>query len=128
MSISYTERRQIENEMIFRRANEKTGDDLSALDAMHIEDGNVDLLRGEDLMLHFLCECSDENCSIRIPMKLSVYEEIHTRRDTFIVLPDHQVDPIESVIKETAAYTIVKKNNPTPEPSGGLNNTSVNNV
>ena len=128
MAISYTERRQIENEMIFRRANEKTSDDLGALDEMHVEDGNVDLVRGEDLLLHFLCECSDENCTIRIPMKLSEYETIHARRDTFIVLPDHQVDPIESVIKETPAYVIVKKNNSTPEPSGGLNKTSVNNV
>lgn len=128
MGISYTERRQVENEMIFRRANEKAGNDLSALDAMHAEDGNVELLRGEDLLLHFMCECSDENCKIRIPMRLSEYEKIHVRRDTFIVLPDHQVDPIESVVEETPAYTIVKKNNPTPEPSGGLNSTSVKNV
>lgn len=128
MGISYTERRQIENEMIFRRANEKAGDDLSALDAMHVEDGNVDLLRSEDLVLHFMCECSDENCKVRIPMKLSEYERIHARRDTFIVLPDHQVDPIESVVEETPAYAIVKKNNSTPEPSGGLNSTSVNNA
>ena len=126
--MSYSERRQIENELIFRHANEKTGDDLSALDAMHREDGNVDLVRDGDLDLHFMCECSDENCTTRIPMKLSVYQKIHVRRDTFIVLPNHQVDRIESVIKVTPAYTIVRKKNLTPQPSGGLNTTSVNNV
>jgi len=127
MNISNAERRQIENEMIFRRANEKVGDDLQTLDAMHVEDGNIHLLSDEDLMLRFKCECSDENCSVRIPMLLSEYQNIHTDRNTFIVMPNHQVDPIEKVIKESAAYNVVRKNNSTPEPSDDLNNTTVNN-
>jgi hypothetical protein len=127
MDISKAERRQIENEMIFRRVNEKIGDDLSALDAMHIEDGNVHLIQDEDLMLRFKCECSDENCVIRIPMLLSEYQEIHTNRDTFIVLPSHQVDPIEKVVKESPVYSVVKKNNSTPEPSDELNKTIIEN-
>ncbi len=127
MNISNAERRQIENEMIFRRINEKVGDDLTALDAMHIEDGNIHLIRNEDLLLRFKCECSDENCSTRIPMLLSEYEELHEDRDTFIVLPDHQVDPIEKVIKKTKEYSVVKKNNSTPEPSDDLNTTTINN-
>lgn len=127
MSISNAERRQIENEMIFRRINEKVGDDLGALDAMHIEDGNIHLLTDEDLMLRFKCECSDENCAARIPMPLSEYKEIHTNRDTFVVMPNHQVDPIETVLKESAAYNVVKKNNSTPEPSDDLNKTDINN-
>jgi hypothetical protein len=127
MSITNAERRQIENEMIFRRINEKVGDDLGALDAMHIEDGNIHLIRDEDLMLRFKCECSDENCAVRIPMLLSEYQEIHTDRDTFIVMPNHQVDPIETVMKESHLYNVVKKNNSTPEPSDVLNDTPVNN-
>lgn len=127
MSITNAERRQIENEMIFRRINEKVGDDLGALDAMHIEDGNIHLIRDEDLMLRFKCECSDEDCAVRIPMLLSEYQEIHTDRDTFIVMPNHQVDPIETVVKESLLYNVVKKNNSTPEPSDVLNDTPVNN-
>lgn len=127
MSITNAERRQIENEMIFRRINEKVGDDLGALDAMHIEDGNIHLIRDEDLMLRFKCECSDENCAVRIPMLLSEYQKIHTDRDTFIVMPNHQVDPIETVMKESLLYNVVKKNNSTPEPSDVLNDTPVNN-
>lgn len=127
MGITHAERRQIENEMIFRRINEKVGDDLGALDAMHIEDGNVHLISDEDLMLRFKCECSDENCTVRIPMLLSEYQEIHTDRDTFIVVPNHQVDPIEKVISKSPTYTVVKKNNSTPEPSDDLNSTSIDN-
>lgn len=125
MSISHAERRQIENEMIFRRINEKVGDDLGALDAMHIEDGNVHLIRDEDILLQFKCECSDENCSTRIPMQLSEYQSIHTNRDTFIVFPNHQIDSIEEVIKKTQSYNVVIKNNSTSEPSDTLNDTSV---
>lgn len=127
MSITHAERRQIENEMIFRRLNEKVGDDLGALDAMHIEDGNIHLIRDTDLLLRFKCECSDESCSMRIPMQLSEYQKIHADRDTFVVMTDHQVDPIEKVIKETAEYNVVKKNNSTPEPGDKLNHTPIDN-
>ena len=57
MEIPIAERRQIENEMIFRRMNEKVGDDLDALDAMHIADDNIHLIRDELLFLLFKCEC-----------------------------------------------------------------------
>lgn len=127
MSITKAERRQIENEMIFRRINEKVGDDLGALDAMHIEDGDIHLIRDVDLLLRFNCECSDENCTERIPMQLSEYQEIHSNRDTFMVLTNHQVDPIEKVIRSTDNYNVVKKNNSTPEPSDILNKTSIDN-
>ena len=127
MALPDAERRQIENEMIFRRINEKVGIDLDALDAMHTNDGHYDLIQDINLEIQFKCECSDENCSIRIPMKLSDYREIHLDRDTFIVLPHHQVDPIEKVIKQTSAYNIVKKNNSTDEPGDELNITTINN-
>ena len=127
MNISHAERRLIENEMIFRRSNEKVGDDLDKLDAKHIDEGNFDLIKEGDLELHFKCECSDENCTVRIPMLLSKYQEIHTDRDTFIVKPDHQVGPIEKVLKSTSVYNIVKKNNSIPEPDSTLNVTSIDN-
>jgi hypothetical protein len=127
MAISHAERRQIENEMIFRRINEKVGDDLGALDAMHIDDGNIELITDEALILSFKCECSDENCEERIPMKLVEYQSIHANRDTFVVRPDHQVDPIEKVLRETPSYNLLKKNNSTPEPGDELNETLIDN-
>ena len=45
MTIPITERRQIENEMIFRRGNEKVGIALDEIDAMHRRDGDLDLIR-----------------------------------------------------------------------------------
>jgi hypothetical protein len=127
MKVTHAERRQIENEMIFRRTNEQVGDDLAELDAMHIEDGDIDLITEQGLVLHFMCECSDENCEVRIPLLLIEYQHIHTDRDTFIVIPDHQVDPIETVIKKTKHYNVVKKHNSVAEPEDELNATTINN-
>lgn len=127
MSISHAERRQIENEMIFRRLNEKVGDDLDKLDVKYKTEGDFDLIRNTDIELYFKCECSDENCSVRIPMLLKKYQKLHVNRDTFIVRPDHQVDPIEKVLEKTSEYNVVKKNNSTPEPNDELNITSINN-
>ena len=127
MTISKAEQRQIENEMIFRRHNEKVGSDLDALDEMHREDGNDHLVWDEDLLLKFMCECSDENCEVRISLQLSEYQKIHVDRDTFIIKTDHQVDPIEVVISKNDGYDVVMKNNSTPEPNDTLKDTSVDN-
>lgn len=127
MALPDAERRQIENEMIFRRLNEKVGFDLDALDEMHANDGHYDLVSDKNLEIQFKCECSDENCSVRIPMRLSEYRLIHLERSTFIVLPHHQVEPIEKVILSTPNYNVVRKNNVTAEPSDNLNTTTIDN-
>lgn len=127
MNISKAERNQIENEMIFRRMNEKVGDGLEALDAMHIADDDPHLIHDDAMALKFRCECSDENCHERIELKLTTFSEIHTNRDTFVVKKDHQVDPIETVIREEADFSVVMKNNSTAEPGDALNETTINN-
>jgi hypothetical protein len=129
MSLPAEERKQIENEMLFRRANEKVGTDLDALDALHIADGNPHLVRNDDLLLDFKCECSDENCEARVSMKLSRYKELHIDRSAFIIKPNHEVKPIEKVIEETEKYSVVRKNNVTPEPRQDMefNNTGLDN-
>lgn len=122
-----SERRQIENEMIFRRANEQVGIDLDEVDSLHVEDGNPHLVRKEDLLLEFRCECSDENCHERVPVKLSVYQKIHLNRDTFVIKENHEVDAIEEVTAVKDDYSIVKKNKSTSEPGTHLNKTDVDN-
>lgn len=128
MDMPLSERRQIENEMIFRRVNEKVGDDLGSLDAMHIEDDNLDLIWDDAWLLNFKCECSDEHCDQRIPIKLSVYKKLHENRDAFIIKPKHQVKEIEKVILEKENFSVVEKNKSTSEPTNTLNKTPINNA
>lgn len=127
MDMPISERRQIENEMIFRRINEKLGDDLDNLDAMHIEDGNPHLVWKDAVLLNFKCECSDEDCDARIAVKLSVYNKIHENRDAFIIKLKHQVNKIEKVILTESNYSVVEKNNSTAEPGDTLNITTIDN-
>lgn len=122
-----SERRQIENEMIFRRSNEAVGDSLDEIDANHIEDDNPQLIRNDDLRLHFKCECSDENCDARISIKLSDYQTIHENRDAFIIKLKHQVEAIEKILRTEDAYSVVEKNNSTAEPGKTLNITTIDN-
>jgi hypothetical protein len=128
MDMPLSERRQIENEMIFRRLNEKIGDNLENLDAMHIEDNNPHLIWDDAVLLNFKCECSDENCNKRIPIKLSEYNKIHANRSAFIIKLKHQVEAIEKVILSEDTYSVVEKNNSTAEPNDTLNNTAINNT
>lgn len=127
MSVSTSEQRQIENEMIFRRANETVSEGLDELDADHVADGNPQLVHDEDITLYFICECSDENCTERIPIKLRTYQTIHEDRDAFVIKPKHEVDTIEEVMVQEVEYSVVKKNNSIANPGDGLNTTSVNN-
>lgn len=125
MVMPIAERRQIENEMIFRRANEQVGIDLDKIDTMQVEDGNPGLVRTDDLTLDFICECSDENCAARIRIPLSVYQKIHLNRSTFTIKLKHQVKAIETVVIHESTYYVVKKNNSTTEPGLTLNITPV---
>jgi hypothetical protein len=124
------ERKQIENEMLFRRANEKIGTDLDIVDANHIADGNPQLVRNDDLLLHFKCECSDEKCQVRVMLELSKYRLIHLDRSAFIIRPGHEVRPIEKVVQTNLTYSIVRKNNVTAEPKqrAKFNETLLNNL
>lgn len=128
MEIPLSEIRQIENEMIFRRMNEKLGKDLDDLDIGFDADNTPHLKWDDSVSLNFQCECSDENCTQRIPIRLSVYKKIHENRDAFIVKLKHQVETIEKVILSESNYSVVQKNNSTPEPGDILNDTSINNV
>ncbi|HXH04885.1 MAG TPA: hypothetical protein VNI82_00475 [Candidatus Nitrosotenuis sp.] len=127
MTLPIHERRQIENEMIFRRANEMIGDGLDDIDEMHKSDGNLHLIRNHKTLLHFKCECSDENCDERITIKLSTYQKIHENRDTYVIKLKHQVEAIEEVVLTEKTYSVVKKNNSTPEPGKDLNETTIDN-
>lgn len=59
--------------------------------------------------VNFTCECSDLEC--RKPVKASIadYNDIHERRDLFMVSPGHERLTVERVIRQTADYHVVEK-------------------
>lgn len=107
--LTQSERGQIRNEQVFRRANEKVQKELKILERMAKADGDTTVIPAKDMTLKFYCECSNENCRERIKMTLHKYEELHKDRSHFIVLPGHETIEVEKVISEKNDYSLVDK-------------------
>ncbi len=117
----------VENEAMFRQRNETVQDDIKALNDIANDQGEEEPIP-HDTILKFYCECSDENCTMRIPMSIQQYEKVHADRKQFIVIPDHEVVSVEEVVYQMADYTIVKKLIEAPEQPDTLHQTPVFNV
>lgn len=125
---SLSERRQIENEVVFRKANEKIQKGFDNIERLAKEEDFAVPKPDPDMILHFYCECSDENCRQRITMPHSKYKEIHKDRSQFIVQPGHATKALEEVVSKRAKYNVVDKFVTPPETSTGLNATSISNA
>lgn len=123
-----SKRRMVENEVFFRSYNEKIQKGLDELEKMAKEDNQEFFVNKDDCPLEFFCECSDENCRKRIRIQPSRYNEIHKKRDHFVIVIGHEVQSIEAVISNEEGFCIVKKTVHPPEKSEKLNKTNVNNV
>lgn len=119
------ERRMAENEVMFREYNENTKKRFDELAEIAREEKDPLLLVNASLPLHFNCECSNENCRERIMLKPSTYEEIHKKRDHFIVLKGHEIPEIEKTINEGRDYLVVQKHMDPPETAEKLNPTNL---
>ena len=124
MEKSVTEQRQLENEAVFRKANEQTTESVKELKEIAKEDDQLSLIHDEDMKLHFFCECSDEDCQDRIVITTSRYEALHKDRKQFILKPGHDVKQIEEVVFKNPNYHVVKKNRKPPEQVEKLQQTS----
>ena len=82
--------------MLFRDLNEQVEFVAGPLD----RDGDT---------FEFFCECSDVDCTLRLPITLNVYEGVRSDPTLFVVAPTHSRTEIEDVLRRTDAYQIVKK-------------------
>ena len=90
------ERRLAENETIFRSVNER----IEQLARPQGNDAHV---------FEFLCECSNLDCTLRLPLTLREYEAIRLDPTVFVVAPGHELPEIEDVLRTTATHQVVKK-------------------
>ena len=105
--------RQARNEALVREVNEK----IERLDQATEESGFAD----QEMAFEFLCECGqggdDEGvaCEERVEMTLHEYEDVRTQDDRFVVVPGHENDELEEVIRRTDRFVVVDKK-PAAEP------------
>ena len=127
MSQSASKDKLVENEVVFRTRNEQVEKGFQAIKRIAAEDGQLHMVKKIDQPLHFFCECSDENCQKRVVIEPSIYNDIHTQRDQFIVLPEHDVQALEQIVAKKKGYWIVKKYGHPPETSTKLHHTDIDN-
>ena len=89
------ERRLAQNEALFREVNER------------VETLARDL--GPNAPYEFLCECANADCTFRIVLPLSVYEQIRSDTRQFVVLPLHYTPEVEDLVLEEETYWVVRK-------------------
>jgi hypothetical protein len=132
MSYTAEDRRRAENEVIFRRHNERIQKGIDEIKRLAAEDDQEHLIPvNDDLLLRFYCECSDENCRLRIVLKASIYNRIHKKRNHFVIVGGHETQHIERIVEEHDSYFIVEKSIVPRIPVGGLkalNGTNLKNV
>ncbi len=118
----------IENEAKFREFNESIEngfDDLRKRAEEQDWDGDFANPSGP---VFFYCECSDENCRLRVKLPMKDYDTIHKDRNKFVVLRGHEVLAVESVVECGDEYCIVEKSITPPEEVDHFHKTDVHNV
>lgn len=103
-----SERRLIENEVIFKEHNKEI---LAVVKQLAVKD------RIDEQTLQFYCECSNEFCIETIALPPKTYESLHSSLRQFIVKPGHETDEIEKVIETSPEYSVIEKFEVPPSPS-----------
>jgi hypothetical protein len=75
---------------------------------------NEAILRGQwpgerEAVISFRCECASLGCNRLIELKLPEYERVRAHPRRFVVLPGHQREAVEKVVKARADYLVVEK-------------------
>jgi hypothetical protein len=93
------EERLARNEILFRQINES----IEAVAQAHGPDEHV---------YNFICECSNVDCTLTLPLTLAVYENTRSAPDLFLVAPGHELPEIEEVVLRGDGYQVVRKQGP----------------
>jgi hypothetical protein len=89
------DRRMAHNESLFREVNERVNDVAGAL--------------RNDASYEYLCECSNTDCTFRVPLTRAEYEGVRAEPTQFVVRRDHFLPEIETVVMQNERYAIVRK-------------------
>jgi hypothetical protein len=90
------EERLARNEVLFRELNET----IEVIALKHGTDSHL---------YEFVCECSNIDCTLALPLTLEVYEDTRGAPDLFLVAPGHELPDIEDVVREGDGFQVVRK-------------------
>jgi hypothetical protein len=90
------EERMVENEKLFRTANERL--------QKHVEEAAA-----PDQRIPFLCECTDDTCMARVELKGDEYARVRADENHFVIFPAHPMMESERVVVQNEHFWIVEK-------------------
>jgi hypothetical protein len=90
------EERAAQNELLFRTVNEQ----IAAM-----TDRFASLLSEIDVV----CECADPACLGTIRLRTADYGVIRDSQSDFVVLPGHEREDVEGVVRRADRYLVVRK-------------------
>lgn len=94
----FSDRRLIENEVIFKDVN------------TNIKEFIKEETAGTPAtILPFYCECSDPECIERINLSTTEYERLHKTRRHYITVVGHEFPEVEKVVSKESHYQVVEK-------------------
>jgi transcription initiation factor TFIID subunit TAF12 len=84
-------------EALFREVNERIAETAERFDATET---------------NFVCECADPKCTHRVEATLEQYERVREDGDTFLLVPGHQDERVEAVVRRSNDHAVVEKQHP----------------
>lgn len=96
-TVSKRDERLAQNEVMFRRVNERIVSDLRA----RREGGSHEL--------EIVCECSDRDCLRVLRIEVAEYEWLRLNPRRFAVLPGHEAPAVEDVVERHDRFVVVEK-------------------
>jgi hypothetical protein len=56
-----------------------------------------------------MCECGRFGCNTTVALTLAAYEGVRTGFERFLVVPGHEVDPVDDVVEPHPSHLVVTK-------------------
>ena len=84
-------------EALFREVNERIAETAERFDATET---------------NFVCECADPKCTHRVEATLEQYERVREEGDTFLLVPGHEDERVEAVVRQSDDHAVVEKQHP----------------
>ena len=84
-------------ESLFREVNERIAETAERFEATETK---------------FVCECAEPTCTHRVDATLEQYEDVRERGSTFLLVPGHEDERVETVVQRVDGHAIVEKRHP----------------
>ena len=88
-------------ESLFREVNERIAESAERFEATETK---------------FVCECADPTCTHRVDATLEQYEQVRKDGATFLLVPGHEDERVEAVVKADDERAVVEKRHPKVAP------------